>query len=291
MRDYNLMEYKRQQNNERRRAKDEREMIARLRVFARFHSADEHEQFIKGLIEAKQLRKRIEQLQNYRRCGIKTHAEALQYDIDKRKRETDQKMSKQKESSAYAFPPRAVTTTLDRTTRYHKRNRESMENGDGSLFEGLGADASIRQTRNGGGMPLNIGDAPGVELLSQREKELCTVLRLLPKHYLVIKDALLRESFRQGYLKKSMAKQLVTVDVHKTKKIYEFFVSCGWVSPTLKTEGEINVKVVKGGAEEVEEKGQPKDDKELNGKEATGTMDVEVEEEKPKAAATSIEAS
>ena len=61
-----LLDYKKLQNMDRRRPKDERELMARMRLFARFHSAEEHEQFVEGLLTAKRLRKRIEQLQHYR---------------------------------------------------------------------------------------------------------------------------------------------------------------------------------------------------------------------------------
>jgi hypothetical protein len=48
-----------------------------------------------GILEAKRLRKRIEQLQHYRRLGIRTQAEANQYEAEKKRRETEQQMKKQ----------------------------------------------------------------------------------------------------------------------------------------------------------------------------------------------------
>ena len=53
---------------------------------------------------------------------------------------------------------------------------------------------------------------------------MCSKLRLLPAHYLVIKDVLVRESFRLGYLKKGMARQMVKIEVSKTNDLYDFFV-------------------------------------------------------------------
>ena len=67
-----LLDYKKHQAIERRRPKDERELVASLRPFARFNSAEQHEQLVNGLLTAMRLRKRIRQLQHYRRMGIRT---------------------------------------------------------------------------------------------------------------------------------------------------------------------------------------------------------------------------
>ena len=41
--------------------------------------------------------------------------------------------------------------------------------------------------RGEGAGPLDVRRAPGAEMLSPKERELCAAMRLLPKHYLVIK--------------------------------------------------------------------------------------------------------
>ena len=38
-----------------------------------------------------------------------------------------------------------------------------------------------------GAEPFDVRRAPGAEMLSPKERELCAAMRLLPKHYLVIK--------------------------------------------------------------------------------------------------------
>ena len=79
---------------------------------------------------------------------------------------------------------------------------------------------------------LMVNEAPGAELLNDHEKKLCASLRLLPKYYLVVKDALLREAYRLGYLTKTRAHQLVKIEVSATDELVDFFVSCGWVEAT-----------------------------------------------------------
>lgn len=58
---------------------------------------------------------------------------------------------------------------------------------------------------------LDINGSPGFDLLSEKEKTLCSNLKLYPQQYLIIKDTFLRESLRLGHLKKSSARQLVKI--------------------------------------------------------------------------------
>jgi len=64
-----LLDYKKHQAIERRRPKEERELYNRLKCFARFHTPEEHEEFVQGLIKEMRLRQRIEKLQVRRGHG------------------------------------------------------------------------------------------------------------------------------------------------------------------------------------------------------------------------------
>ena len=82
-----LLNYRENQEKMWRMAPDERHLIQRMRLFARYHTKEEHEAFVKKIIEAKRLRKEIAKLQMYRRLGIKSLAEAEKYEVDKARRE------------------------------------------------------------------------------------------------------------------------------------------------------------------------------------------------------------
>ncbi|RHY90202.1 hypothetical protein DYB37_009337 [Aphanomyces astaci] len=98
--EHQLLDYKKYQQNERRRPKDERELVMQLRPFARFHSKDEHDALVEGLVAAMRLRKQIALLQEYRRHGVRTLAEAELYEQDKKKREVEQALQKSRERYA-----------------------------------------------------------------------------------------------------------------------------------------------------------------------------------------------
>ncbi len=59
--------------------------------------------------------------------------------------------------------------------------------------------------------PLDISHTEGVDLLSATERQLCSELRLLPAHYMAIKDKLIRESFARGFLQREQARQLIRI--------------------------------------------------------------------------------
>ena len=99
-----LLDYKKQQQLERRRPKDERELVAQMRVFARYQEPEEHAQLVGGMLTALRLRKRIAQLQNYRQNGIRTLADAEVYETEKKKREMEQQLRKQRERLTFVYP-------------------------------------------------------------------------------------------------------------------------------------------------------------------------------------------
>lgn len=230
-----LLDYKKHQQTERRRPKEERELIAQMRPFARFQTPKEHDDFVTGLITAMRLRKQILLLQEYRKNGVRTLAEAELYDVEKKKRDTEQALQKQRDSAAYLYESgRPVSGGRDRANRWWHRDQSATNDAQdhprtrGSL---VGTGASAGSADAASASAFSIDGTPGSHLLTPKEKELCCKLKLLPKvrggwlivqvclsltmcvwqHYLVIKDALVRECYRLGYLTKKTAKEIVKI--------------------------------------------------------------------------------
>jgi len=66
-------------------------------------------------------------------------------------------------------------------------------------------DRTFRRARAKSGMEVT--GKPGAELLSEKELQLCSQLKLYPNQYILIKEALIRESLHsQGEIKKSQFK-------------------------------------------------------------------------------------
>lgn len=98
-----------------------------------------------------------------------------------------------------------------------------------ALFEAL-----LVRRRNSGvpGSPLDITDAPGSSLLDDDEFELCSNLRLYPLQYFQSRDTLVTNYHTRGFYKKSAAQKMLRIDVNKTGKLYDYFVSRRWMPET-----------------------------------------------------------
>ena len=74
------------QANEKKRPKEEKDIAHRLRAFARLQTAEDFEAFVADAIWEATLRKRIQELQHYRRMGLTNAADIDRYEQDLIKR-------------------------------------------------------------------------------------------------------------------------------------------------------------------------------------------------------------
>ena len=206
----NLLDFKKQQGFERRRLREEREIFALMRPFARFHSAAEHEEFVKGMIQERKHRKTIEVYQHWREMGLRTIAEGQMYDLKKRKREDQEKLRKSSQNAHYL---NSSARPGQRGTRY--TNRDEADTGallprPADMRPGGSSVASEKKMKKAQ-LPLDLTAMPGLELLSIKERELCAAIRLPPQQYLWVKHTLLFESLRLGSLNRQEARRLVKI--------------------------------------------------------------------------------
>ncbi len=224
--DRGLVDFKKQQHQDRKRTKEERELVARLRMFARFHTSEEHEALTEGLLKARRLRQQIELLQHCRSAGIRTLDQARQYEIDRKRREQELKARKQREHDAYLHQNSGSSTGSSR----RRGDDEELVSLDYGRRAGPGNSASKRghgASNDGDGWSGSVTDlsqAPGAELLSEQEMELCAKVPMLPMHYLATKDAVVREAYRNGSLTKEGMRRVVNVPTPKEEVLFDFFV-------------------------------------------------------------------
>jgi transcriptional adapter 2-alpha len=193
---HNLIKVKRDQAQEKRLNPQERELMARLRVFARYEDVSEcsHEEFAEGVLVEHRLRARIKELQEQRRNGIRTLAQGDAFEAERKR-------------SAEEDP--AVAS--------------GVNPGPKSLAHSLTAFRAQR------GLPLDLTSLPGVEHLTRKEREHCAMHRLLPAHYLGLKDIALRDAQKNGAITKQEAKSSFRLDPGKSLKLFEFWASMGWI--------------------------------------------------------------
>ncbi|KAN0091500.1 hypothetical protein V8E55_005066 [Tylopilus felleus] len=219
-----LLEYKKMQAAEKKRAKDEKDIVQRLRPFARLQTAEDYEVFSADILYEAMLRKRIQELQHYRRMGLTTSADIDKFEMDSVRRiQLKTNMSRDYYASERINQLRGGTGRESEGRKSHERESTPK----------LGASASGMASVRRPPAPLNLANSPSLHLLTPAEQALCSQLRILPKPYLVIKETLVREYARRGgKLRRREARDLVKIDVNKTSRVWDFLVQAGYLKIT-----------------------------------------------------------
>ncbi|KAK7050842.1 Transcriptional adapter ada2 [Paramarasmius palmivorus] len=229
MYDRGLLEYKKLQAADKKRPREERDILHRLRPFARMQTAADYEIFTADILYEALLRKRIKELQEYRRLGLVTAADIEKYEVDIAKRTQAKAASREyhhhtSDRLQHRAGGRQSLGPVD-DRRSHEREGTPKPSGT--------AGPPVRKQYQ----PLNLANSPCLHLLTPGEQTLCSQLRILPKPYLVIKETLVREYARRGgKLRRREARDLVKVDVSKTARVWDFLVQAGFLKITPDTD-------------------------------------------------------
>lgn len=207
-----LLDYRRNISNDKRKSKEEKELLKKVNALIRIVSSDDFEHLCADLLTELRCRMRIHQLQNWRRNGITSQEDGLRFEKDKLIRQSHyQRMGNG--AGLAARSSSGLTSLANRKNTPQPEYRPKISTSNSRA-------------------PLDISHATDFELLSPGEKTLCLTLRILPQPYLAIKNQLMKEAIKNnGMLKKKDARQFLKIDVNKASKIYEFFVQMGWCSP------------------------------------------------------------
>ena len=188
-------------------------MVRRMRLVERFHTPEEHQQFLQGLLQAKRLRKEIAKLQMYRRIGIRTMAEAEKFELDKERRQLHK---------AAAVTQEEPSLWKQYTTTHKNRERKSLTRGEES------AAPAVEESKDEPKVEDPFVTMPGYVLLSSKEAELCRTVGLTPSQYMDCKSALLEASV--GSSEGTAPTALAMLDIERRGNVIDFVVQAGWIS-------------------------------------------------------------
>ncbi|XP_059282326.1 transcriptional adapter ADA2-like isoform X2 [Lycium ferocissimum] len=207
---------------------EEKDMCRSYRVFMRFNSKEEHEEFLRSIIEEHRMVKRIQDLQDARAAGCRTSAEAERYVEQKRKRESEENVRRLKENPQ-SGPSGKYLQRAGHLKVEHDSSPRGVPRGP-EMLDSLSKDLSSTTAPHGVGSALDIWDVSGfsgAELLSEAEKQLCDEIRILPTHYLNMLQTMSMGVLSGNITKKSDAHGLFNVDPNKVDKVYEMLVKKG----------------------------------------------------------------
>ncbi|KAL9939797.1 hypothetical protein V8E36_001614 [Tilletia maclaganii] len=274
----NLVDYKKNTTSERRRTKEEREILQRVKHFAQMQTPADFEDFVNGLAHEEALRKLASQLQHYRAMGITSLADAAEYDRKRaertkraaamaengisgligaagagalggygsypaasgraaanpanRQRHREQSTASFTEDTPAPIVPAAAPVVPVLSTSTPAAAKDKSASTAGSRRNSVNGENKVGRKPP---KPLDLSDAPSLNLLSEPEKQLCSVLRIKPEPYLVIKKTILVEHIRRkGNLSRRECRQLLQIDVNKVGKIWDLLHEQGYLEAAQK---------------------------------------------------------
>ncbi|KAI0379274.1 transcriptional adaptor-like protein [Hypomontagnella monticulosa] len=264
--EHNLLDYRENSKQEKKRTKEERDLLNKAKPFARMMNRDDFESFCQGLVDELNLRQAITQLQEWRNMKIGDLRSGEKYEQEKaqriqkaipmgsmdRERLASAQRSKQNvqpeppSGAALLVAPElpfrpAGNGTPSQETSDPTANGEAkpLTNGhtngvpNGVTTNGVPGKQKFVAQPISGVQPLTLtqDNAPDLHLLTPEEVELCKVCRIQPKPYLMIKEQVFKEGLKgTGALKKKQVKEISRLDSQKGSRIFDFFINSGWIA-------------------------------------------------------------
>ena len=253
--EHNLLDYRENTKQEKKRTKEEKDLLQKAKPFARMMNHKDFEDFNQGLLDELNLRQAIAQLQEWRSLKIGDLRSGQKYEEEKvtraqkaipmgsmdRERLASAQRSKQPpqpeppSGSALLVAPELPTRMANQTNGEVNEDKPAT-NGHAEGANGVNGHAPPKQKYEPQPisgltpLPLSQDNAPDLHLLTPEEVELCKVVRLQPKPYLMIKEQILKEALKSnGTLKKKQAKEICRLDSQKGARLFDFFINAGWV--------------------------------------------------------------
>lgn len=293
--EHNLLEYRKASALDKKRTKEERELLNKAKPFARMMNRDDFNELCNGLIDELNLRQAVAQLQDWRQMGIGDLKAGEKYEQEKslraqkavpmgsldRERFASSQRSKaapvvetpsgaaaliapelpirlQMEASGppsgiatpngVSSPPKHLINGTAHTNGSSKSPHAPIPSVSGVTPLSSLSSASIshppptpsisnslhpHRERNGDRDREKDIDIPFTDahLLTPPENELCRVLRLHPKPYLLMKEQILKEALKgNGTLKKKNVREIWKgFEGGRGGRLWETFVGWGWI--------------------------------------------------------------
>lgn len=242
--EHNLLDYKKNMYHQKRRTKEENDLLQKCKPFARLMNHDDFEAFTKDILLEHNLRQAITQLQDWRMHGVTDLKQGEKYETEKAARvqrmqpqgqfdRLAQYNPKRKEKEPENVPSEASKLVApDLPLRFQRKPKSvpvfgdtqpAVENEFDKMFAEVNDIAAAPKPKTRyvvqplpNVTPWKLEEdkslAPDLQLLSEEEIQLCNVIHVRPKPYLVLKEALLKEAMKQGgTMKKKEARVICRV--------------------------------------------------------------------------------
>ncbi|CBX90820.1 hypothetical protein IAQ61_002299 [Plenodomus lingam] len=237
--EHQLLEYRKNQLADKKRTKEERDLMNKAKPFARMMQHNDFELFCKDLEYEHNLRQAISQLQEWRNMQITSLKAGEKYEQEKQQRQTRPPPLGQFDRLASSRPgkptppfeqPHAATALLAHDLPLHVKQSSGLSTPppDANATKVKFVPKALPNT-----VPLKFGkeSKADLQLLTPEEIDICSTLRIMPKPFLALKEILLRAAINNGgVLKKKTARELLRIDGAKAGQLFEYMVHSGWIA-------------------------------------------------------------
>lgn len=266
--EHNLLEYKKNAALDKKRTKEERDLLTKAKPFARMMNHIDFEELNKGLMQEHHLRVAIAQLQEWRRMGVADLRAGEKYEHEKAARALKQQpmgsLDREKFAAAKKqaiipeiptgaaaliaadLPVRSATghngidgingidSPVRNGTHTPIKKKDIASTLSIPIISGITPYTSLSTTATKNGSSKDELDTPWAEthLLTAQESDLCRVMRMHPKPYIALKEAIFKEALKgDGKLRKKAIRELWPKGLESGRggRIWEAFVSWGWI--------------------------------------------------------------
>ncbi|KAL2049961.1 hypothetical protein ABVK25_009828 [Lepraria finkii] len=264
--EHNLLDYKKNTAVEKKKTKDELALANKAKPFARMMNHTDFEAFTSSLEFEHNLRQAIAQLQDWRHMRIGDLKTGEKYEQEKQARAArpaptgafDRQAGVRPEKKADKEAHQKAAMTIELTApelpeRFKPTPPAPLPPANAPLTNGTHPKGPLTNgttnttlpppapqekkshyavTAISGQQPLKLNgeNATDLHLLTKEEADLCSVIRVMPKPYLVMKEAVIREAMKNGgALKRKVVREICKIDTSKSSKLFDFFLHSGWI--------------------------------------------------------------
>jgi transcriptional adapter 2-alpha len=254
--EHKLLEYRKNMAADKKRTKEERDLLQKAKPFARMMNREDFSTFTNDLEYELHLRQAIAQLQDWRHHQISTIDEGINYESERQSRiaRNNPLGLFDKQPGGRVGKPTPVTEQAPMVSKLiesdppAKQMNDSQVNGEaankanGTKSDIVANGVLTPQNSNANRPPFRVQPLPNAQplrldkenadlhLLTQEEQDVCSQLRIMPKAYLALKELFIREALKNGgSLKKKTAREICKIDVNKGARLFDFFVYSGWI--------------------------------------------------------------
>jgi transcriptional adapter 2-alpha len=195
-----------------------------IKCYRLFNNVKELMEHIELLNYNLQLKKRLAELREYRVNGLHSIKHAEIFKRSKMKRESFVRSA-------------SLSSILTTVVRFNANEQVNMDNckewlrkfliQENDVFKAISPSfqssySSLQPRRH---HPLKIENYPESEKLNDEEKEFCRVSRIQPMVYLRVKQILVQECNKAGFVTYSRARKIACIDVNKTRRIHNLLLN------------------------------------------------------------------